>query len=437
MKLNNIDGITSQIGNKVNGVQSAVGNTVQRGTDAVNRVQSTVDNVGKGIESAQNLYQNTFDKAGETYDKVVNGAGSLKEKLGNLFGGSDTSSVGGTKAAGSAPSGASPGQKMPTFATDTKAALPVLDPQKRDVSEPFKPVNKAGLSALSYLSPGGAGSLLSKGWSTLTNLRDQALSAVGTDYASVKNRLEQTMNIAGQLAKLPGEVQREISGYVNEFNSAKYQVTAMVDDVTHTFDSFKDLGDYLAIDNVLQSFGVGSSSNGYSNSFSNLDINTSSALIYGISTKLNTYGLPAKIDPMVQAITDPVAQEALYGELMVQASATGNLDSVEYYLPKLKPGQGQQLAEDVIKNLMANLRVEPGIGFRSYGVRLLALFEALDPNWDKSKINPGMTELRLYTYAGSNAIQALLTTDRRIYVIAGGSVQYQTADSLVNAYFAV
>jgi len=436
MKLNNIDGITNQIGNKVSGVQSAVGNTVQRGTDAVNRVQSTVDNVGKGVETAQNLYNNVSEKAGETFDKIANGGSSLKEKLGNLFGGSDTSSVGGTKTAGSGASGVSPGQKMPTFATDTKAALPVLDPQKRDVSEPFKPVNKEGMSALGYLSPGGAGSLLSKGWSTLTELRDKALTAVGTDYASVKNRLEQTMNIAGQLAKLPSEISQEVNGYMNQFNSAKWQVTAMIDDATHTFDSFKDLGDYLAIDNVLKSFGVGSDSNGY-NSFSTLDINTSSALIYGISTKLNEYGLPGKIDPMVQAISDPVAQEALYGELMVQASATGNLDSVEYYLPKLKPGQGQQIAKDVIKNLMANLRVESGIGFRQYGQRLLALFNALDPNWDKSKTNPAMTELYLYTYAGSNAIQALLTTDRRMYVIAGGSVQYQSANSLVNTYFAV
>ncbi len=424
MKLNNLDGITNQISSTTGAIENKV-------NDVQNRVQSTIGNAERGIESAQNLYNNVAAKAGETFDKISNIGNTISEKFGNVFGGGDQVTVGGKKAAGSAASGVSPPQRVPTFASNTKEALPVIDPQKRDVSEPFQKVNQEGKTALSYLSPGGAGSLLSKGWDTLTDLRDSALSAVGTDYASVKARLESTMNIAGQLAKLPGEVQREIGNYVDMANSAKWQVTALIDDVTHTFDSFKDLDDFLSIDGIIDSF------TGGSGNFSSLDINTSSALIYGMSTKLNQYGLPNRIDPMIQAITDPIAQQALYGELMIQAAAAGNLNSVEYYLPKLQPGQGAEIADTVIQNLLMNLNVEPGVGYSTYGQRLLTLFNALNPNWDISKTNPGMVELKLYTYANSNAIQALLTTEKRPYVIAGGSVQYQSASTLVQSYFAL
>lgn len=424
MKLNNLDGITNQISSTTGAIENKV-------NDVQNRVQSTIGNAERGIESAQNLYNNATAKAGETFDKISNIGNTISEKFGNVFGGGDQVTVGGKKAAGSAASGVSPPQRVPTFASNTKEALPVIDPQKRDVSEPFQKVNQEGKTALSYLSPGGAGSLLSKGWDTLTDLRDSALSAVGTDYASVKARLESTMNIAGQLAKLPGEVQREIGNYVDMANSAKWQVTALIDDVTHTFDSFKDLDDFLSIDGIIDSF------TGGSGNFSSLDINTSSALIYGMSTKLNQYGLPNRIDPMIQAITDPIAQQALYGELMIQAAASGNLNSVEYYLPKLQPGQGAEIADTVIQNLLMNLNVEPGVGYSTYGQRLLTLFKTLNPNWDISKTNPGMVELKLYTYANSNAIQALLTTEKRPYVIAGGSVQYQSASTLVQSYFAL
>ena len=141
---------------------------------------------------------------------------------------------------------------------------------------------------------------------------------------------------------------------------------------------------------------------------------------------------------MLQAITDTQAKEVLYGELMIQAAATGNLDSTEYYLDKLQPGQGTQIAATVIQNLMANLRVEPGVSFKTYGTRLLTLFKGLDAKWDKAKnITPEMTELKLYTYAGVNAIQALLTTEKRNYVIAAGSVSYQSTDKIVEDYFAI
>ena len=88
----------------------------------------------------------------------------------------------------------------------------------------------------------------------------------------MKKRLEGTMNIAGQLAKLPSEVSQEVNGFMSEVNSMRYQITSIVDDVQHTFDSYKDLDDFLAIDNLINSFKG-------SDSFSTLDINTSSALI--------------------------------------------------------------------------------------------------------------------------------------------------------------
>lgn len=422
-----IDQITSQI----NKGQSAIDNSVNTAKNAANRVQSTVENAERGIKNTVDSVSQLSNRAGETFNKLISGGSELTSKIGNLFGGSDTASVGGTKTAGSSASGVSPGQKVPGFASNTKETLPSQDPLKRDVSEPFKKKDEEGLKALDYLNPGGVGKLLSNGWTSIRSLTDSALSGIGTDIASVKKRLESTMNIAGQLAKLPSEVSQEVSGFMSEVNSMRYQITSIVDDVQHTFDSYKDLDDFLAIDNLINSFKG-------SDSFSALDINTSSALIYGLSTKLNSYGLPSKIEPMLQAISDAQAKEVLYGELMIQAAATGNLDSTEYYLDKLQSGQGAQIATTVIQNLMANLRVETGVSFKTYGTRLLALFKGLDAKWDKAKnITPEMTELKLYTYAGVNAIQALLTTEKRNYVIAAGSVSYQSTDEIVEDYFAI
>ncbi|EGN9441998.1 hypothetical protein IS230_003912 [Salmonella enterica] len=422
-----IDQITSQI----NKGQAAIDNSVNTAKNAANRVQSTVENAERGIKNTVDSVSQLSNRAGETFNKLISGGSELTNKIGNLFGGSDTASVGGTKTAGSSASGVSPGQKVPGFASNTKETLPSQDPLKRDVSEPFKKKDEEGLKALDYLNPGGVGKLLSNGWTSIRSLTDSALSGIGTDIASVKKRLESTMNIAGQLAKLPSEVSQEVNGFMSEVNSMRYQITSIVDDVQHTFDSYKDLDDFLAIDNLINSFKG-------SDSFSALDINTSSALIYGLSTKLNSYGLPSKIEPMLQAISDAQAKEVLYGELMIQAAATGNLDSTEYYLDKLQPGQGAQIATTVIQNLMANLRVETGVSFKTYGTRLLALFKGLDAKWDKAKnITPEMTELKLYTYAGVNAIQALLTTEKRNYVIAAGSVSYQSTDEIVEDYFAI
>lgn len=420
-----------QITGQINKGQSAIDNSVNTAKNAVNRVQSTVENAERGIQNTVDKVSQLSDRAGETFNKLISGGSELTSKIGNLFGGSDIASVGGTKTAGSSTSGVSPGQKVPGFASNTKETLPVLDPQKRDVSEPFKKVNEEGLKALGYLSPGDSGSLLGKGWNSLSSLSDSLLSGIGTDFSSVKKRLEGTLNIAGQLAKLPSEISHEVNNFMSEVNSMRYQITSVIDDVQHTFDSYKDLDDFLAIDNLINSFKG-------SDSFSALDINTSSALIYGLSTKLNSYGLPAKIDPMIQAISDDQAKESLYGELMIQAAATGNLDSTEYYLDKLQEGQGKQIAETVIQNIMANLRVEPGTSFSTYGTRMLALFKALDAKWDKTKnVTPETTELKLYTYAGANAIQALMTTEKRNYVLAAGSVSYQSTDEIVEDYFAI
>ncbi|EIL5663450.1 hypothetical protein LL200_000536 [Salmonella enterica] len=422
-----IDQITSQI----NKGQAAIDNSVNTAKNAANRVQSTVENAERGIKNTVDSVSQLSNRAGETFNKLISGGSELTNKIGNLFGGSDTASVGGTKTAGSSASGVSPGQKVPGFASNTKETLPSQDPLKRDVSEPFKKKDEEGLKALDYLNPGGVGKLLDNGWTSIRSLTDSALSGIGTDINSVKKRLESTMNIAGQLAKLPSEISQEVNWFMSEVNSMRYQITSIVDDVQHTFDSYKDLDDFLAIDNLINSFKG-------SDSFSALDINTSSALIYGLSTKLNSYGLPSKIEPMLQAISDAQAKEALYGELMIQAAATGNLDSTEYYLDKLQPGQGAQIATTVIQNLMANLRVETGVSFKTYGTRLLALFKGLDAKWDKAKnITPEMTELKLYTYAGVNAIQALLTTEKRNYVIAAGSVSYQSTDEIVEDYFAI
>ncbi|QQO90723.1 hypothetical protein pEaSNUABM42_00238 [Erwinia phage pEa_SNUABM_42] len=439
MSLNKLSGFSSSLESKasgaidrVNNVQNAAVNTVnnvQNGVNnAVNRVQDTVDGVERGVQTAQNLYNDTVDKAGKAYDSLTNGASSIKDKLGNLFGGSDLATSNAVKAPGSAESGTSPGSRIAGFSTDPKETLPSINPLNREVAEPFKPKNEAANGVLDYLKPGKAGSLLSQGFSKLTALRDSALGAIGTDYASVKKRIESTMQVAGQLARLPGEVQQEINSYVSAVNQARNEITAVIDGATQTFKSFKDFDDYLAIDSFIESFKG-------SNSLANFDIGTTSGLIYGLSSKLSEYGLPEKTVSMVDAITDPVAKRAMYGELLVQAASVGNIDTVEFYLTKLEPGQGLELANDVIQKLFGSLQVDTGVGLKSYGTRLLSICNSLDPNWDKTKVAPVRTELLNYTYCNINALQALLTTDKRKYVCAAGSRRLQRADVLVNQFF--
>lgn len=420
----NFSGRISDVGNAADQLQN-------KATDAANRVQSTVDGAQRGIDAATNLYDNTLDKAGETWNKIGDTASGLTSKLGNLFGGSDEATSNAVKAAGSAESGSSPNNRIAGFANDPKATLPTIDPMKRDVSEPFKPANEAASGVMDYLKPGKAGSLLSQGFQKIKDVRDGALKAVGTDYASVKKRLESTMQLAGQLSRLPGDIQQEIYGYTSAFNQAKYEVTSVIDGTRQTFDTFKDFDDYLAIDNIITSF------TGKSNDIRSLDINTSSALIYGLSSKLSDYGMPEKIEPMVEAITDPIAQTALYGELLVQAAGIGNLESVEYYVTKLQPGQGRELASTVIPSLLRNLQVDDGVGFKAYGTRVLALCTTLDPNWDKTIAKPVRTELLPYTYCNTNAIQALLTTAKRPYVCAAGNRRLVSSDILVDQFFPI
>lgn len=442
--LNRYKGFTSDLRNFENGarqkvgqVQDTVNGIEQRGRDVVNRAQNAVDNAKRGIDNAVNTASSAYNQAtdlaanaGKTFNKIVDGVQNFSFSSINPFGGSDEASQGGIKAAGSGDSGASPGHKIAAFASDPKKALPDISPLNRDVSAPFKRVDEAAKGALDYLSPGKAGDLLKSGWTTLTDMRDGALKAIGTDYDSVKRRLESTMKIAGQIAKLPGEVQREVNGYMQQVNNVKQDVTSVIDGVTHSFDSFKDLDDYLKIDNLIGSFTRG-------NDFNNMDIDTSSALIYGISNNLSRYNLTSKVDPLISAISDPAAQTALYGELIVQAAANGSLDSVEYYATKLQTGQGAIVCNDVVRNLLSYLAVPRGVNYTDYGKRILALFTKLDPKWDESLTEPGKIELRLYSYANANAIQALLTTAKRPYVIAAGTLRVVPVQNIVDQYYTI
>lgn len=436
---NRIDGGISNLSNKASSVTSAVDQVQNNAANAVNRVQGSIDSAQRGVENVSNLYNNTVDKAGETYDKIANGVSGLTSKVGNLFGGGDMATTNAVKAPGSAESGTSPASRIAGFANDPKETLPSIDPLKREVSEPFKAANETANGVLDYLKPGKAGSLLSQGFTKLTNLRDGALKSLGTDYASVKGRIESTMKLAGQISRLPGDIQAEVSSYVSAVNQARNEVTAVIGDATRTFNSLKDFDNYLAIDNVIESFKTnfgGSSGGGYGSSgFTNFDIGTTSGLIYGLSSKLSEYGMPERTSEMVDVITDPVAKRAMYGELMVQAARTGNLDSVEYYLTKLDTGQGLEIGNDVIQALLSNLQINQDLGMKTYGTRIVALCNALDPNWDKTKTAPILTDLTNYSYCNNNSIQALLTTAKRIYVCAAGNRRTQSADVLVAQFF--
>lgn len=434
-----ISKVQSAATDRVNQVGNAADRVQQGAQQAVSRVTNTVDSAERGIKNAADTATGLYDKAGETFNKLSDGASTLGSKIGNLFGGGDIASTGGTKTAGSGPSGASPGNKIPGFASDPKKVLPSIDPLKREVEKPFEAANSQAKSALDYLKPSKISSLLGEGFSTLTTLRDKGLTAVGTDYASVKSRIEQTMNMAGQISRLPGEVQQEINGYVSDFNQAKYQVQSVVDGAKQTFNSYKDLDDYLAIDNFISSFKSSSSDSGYGGSYSVRDVGTTTALVYGLSSKLATYNLPQKITPMVESIADPAIQAQMYRELTVQSSALGSLTSVEFYVSKLTESDKALISAEVIVNLLMNLQTETNPPFKSYGTRLLSLFTALDSRWDKSDV-VGQTdsiELYPYTFCNVNAIQSLLTTEKRPFVCAAGDLSYQRADTLVNRFFPV
>lgn len=431
MVQNKLDGFTNRVSDGVNNVTNGVNQVEQRATDAVNRVQNTVESAQRGVESAVNMYDNVREKAGETYNKVTEGASALGSKIGNLFGSSDLATTKGVKAAGSGASGASPASRIEGFSNKPKETLPTIDPIKRDVQEPFKPKNDAASGVMDYLKPGKAGSLLSQGFQKLKNLRDGALGTIGLDYQSVKNRVEQTMQLAGQISRLPGEIQGEIQNYASQISQTRNEITSVIDGTRHTFESLKDFDDYLSIDNLITSF------TGNSGRITNLDIGTSSALIFGINNKLVDMGITGRTDVMVEAIQDPVAKVVLYGELLVQAANLGNLEAANHYVTKLQPGQGRELAPTVIQALLSNLQVDQGVGYKTYGTNLLALFDTLDPNWDKTKVAPVTVELLPYTYCNANAIQALITTAKRKYVCAAGSRRLQTSTTLVDQFFPV
>ncbi|MCT7475893.1 hypothetical protein N5V81_13000 [Escherichia coli] len=167
MKLNNLDGITNQISSTTGAIENKV-------NDVQNRVQSTIGNAERGIESAQNLYNKRNRQS----------RGNFRQDLQHW----QQQRYENFQCSGVAPSHGSGGKKawcpahlrLPRyeqklhfcFLVNIAPALPVIDPQKRDVRT-FQKVNQEGKTALSYLSPGGAGSLLSKGWDTLTD-RDSA-----------------------------------------------------------------------------------------------------------------------------------------------------------------------------------------------------------------------------------------------------------------------
>lgn len=441
-----ISKVQSAATDRVNQVSSAA-DRVQQGTQqAVSRVTNTVDSAERGVKNAVDTATGLYDKAGETFnkagatlDKLKGGASSLGSKIGNLFGGGDIASTGGTKTAGSGASGASPGNKIPGLATDPKKVLPSIDPLKREVEKPFEAANSQAKSALDYLKPSKISGLLGEGFSTLTSLRDKGLAAIGTDYASVKSRIEQTMDMAGQISRLPGEVQQEINGYVSDFNQAKYQVQSVVDGAKQTFNSYKDLDDYLSINNFISSFRSPGNEGSYGDEYRVMDVGTTSALVYGLSSKLATYDLPQKITPLVESIVDPVVQAQMYRELTVQASALGSLKSVEFYLTKLTESDKALISAEVIVNLLMNLQTETNPPFKDYGARLLSLFTALDSRWDKSDVVGQTDEIELYpyTFCNVNAIQSLLTTEKRPFVCAAGDLSYQRADTLVNQFFPV
>ncbi|MGL5397179.1 MAG: hypothetical protein ACRDBQ_18180 [Shewanella sp.] len=411
---------------RVNGYGDKFNQISNAAADVGNRAQNAIDGVDRGINNAVGAFDNLTNKTGELFSKASSLTSNFKLPS-NPLGGSDLATTQPSPAAGSGNVGVSPSSRIAGFAFNPKDTLPSIDPLKREVAKPFEAVNAASNEALDYLQPNRVSSFLDGTFSKMKDLRDSAFKSAGFDYHAIKQRVEGTMKMAGQLAKLPGEIRDEVNNYVYAFNSAQSEITAFVGDTKRTFDNFKDLDNYLGIDNFINQFRP--------DDMTNMDYGSYSGVIFGVNSSLSEYGMAYRTEDMVEAIKDPAAKAALYGELLVQAAGTGNLESIEFYVTKMVAGQGQLLANDVIKLMFSSVQTRYGDNQKILGERILKICTDLDPNWDKVVNKPTDTLLDLYTYCNSSVLRALTFTDKRKYVIAATGKRVEPVKGLVEQFF--
>lgn len=126
-------------------------------------------------------------------------------------------------------------------------------------------------------------------------------------------------------------------------------------------------------------------------------------------------------------------------ELAIRASASGSLQSTEHYVDRLDANRRPAIADLVISNMMRSVsfwgsdRTDASYG--SYGARMIALFEKLDPNWDKDPYDHTSYSCYYFTLMNDTAYKALLTTAKRPFCAVFGIVRRDDVDTIISNNF--
>lgn len=359
--------------------------------------------------------------------------------------------------------GTGPTTRATIFETDPTGLLPNFDPLLRQVASPFEGLDKLGNDVLSYLDPSGklgnlakkavsalpselkeAGTKLArgdivdaaKGITGLQSFRDVSTLVTtkdgkfGLDFDSVKGRIERSFGINGALGQLSPEVQNLIGKASTEFYGDEMGTifNSVVGAVTSA-----DFNSVSSVTDVINRI------TGQSKLWDVFDLSAGAALIYGLSDKLIQWGAPDMLDNVLDKITDVKAQKAMMDELAIRASASGSLQSTEHYVDRLDANRRPAIADTVISNMMRSVsfwgsdRTDASYG--SYGARMIALFEKLDPNWDKDPYDHTSYSCYYFTLMNDTAYKALLTTNKRPFCAVFGIVRRDDVDTIISNNF--
>lgn len=355
--------------------------------------------------------------------------------------------------------GTGPITRPTIFETDPTGLLPDLDPLLRKVAAPFEGIDKAGQKVLDYLDPSGklgnlakkaysalpgelkeAGTKLArgdivdaaKGITGLNNFRDVKNlittkdGKFGLDFTSVKGRIEKSFGINGGLNGLSPTLQNLIGKASTEFYG---------EEMGGIFNNIVGAAVNADFDSVSGVTDVINRIAGQSKLWDVFDLGAASALIYGLSDKLIEWDTPSLIDGVLDKITVASAQKAMLDELAIRASASGSLKSTEYYVAKLDDNRKHDIADLVISNLMATVSFwssdSSDRSFGDYGRRMVALFNSLNPNWDRDQYDTTSYSCYYFTLMNETAYRSLLTTSYRPFCAVFGIVRRDDVDTII------
>lgn len=390
-------------------------------------VTNAVNGMNSGAGSAKSAVSGIVSNAGETFNQISSlGSGftGLKDTIGNAFGGSNDVAANPVPANGSG--GDAPGVRAGGFATRPDATLPSLDPIKRDVSKPFEASNAESEGMMEYFGFSKVGAGLSSGFDSIVGVYDDVTSAT----APYVQRIESTMDMVGSIASLPDKVLNQFSNIMASAVAVENGYKAVVDGVTHSFNSLADLGDYMGINKFISDYAD------VDREQETLDVDALRALIMAMGQTMIAVGQQEKLEEVIARIPDASVREAIYDDLIILSAQLGSVQGAEYYQAKLSPGHGSLVANQVISNMLANLEVDAKEGFKSVGQRLLALFDSIKPAWNIDAASQRI-ELFFYTLCNGNALSALLTTTHRPLAVAGGNVKSLMPTEQVERFFPV